>query len=76
MMSTSSFSTFMKCLQSKMSLNVLGSVQKDSWSRRGRTRVAFMIFAAATMSHIYIFFFNLGISKEGLENNKKELWEV
>jgi hypothetical protein len=35
-----------------MSLNELGSLQKDEWSRNGRTRVAFMILAIATISHI------------------------
>ena len=36
----------------KMMAN-LGSAQKDVWSRKGITRVAFMILATATMSHIY-----------------------
>lgn len=30
----------------------LGSLQKDEWSRKGRTRAAFIILAIATISHI------------------------
>lgn len=35
----------------------LRSVQKEEWSRRGRANVAFISFAAATMSHICIWTF-------------------